>query len=84
MEDNVTPIKKDEYIAEENHIELFFHCSKCFPDRPSDISPMEWSDTQTGWTQPGLQVWCNRCDANICHIDFEGVKHPATTNRLAD
>lgn len=32
---------------------------------------------QHGWTPIGFQVWCTRHNANVVHVDFEGVKHPA-------
>lgn len=71
-------------LSNENQIKMFFHCGKCMDKRPENVTPMDWARTQTGATPQGIQVWCNRCDCNVVHIDFEGVKHPANCTRLAD
>jgi hypothetical protein len=47
-------------------IRTFFHCRKCLLEKPADVSPAEWSRTQTGYTADGsIQVWCNRHDEEI-------------------
>lgn len=56
------------------HIESFFHCGKCIDEKPNDKSPKEWSQIGCGWTKKGFQVWCNRHDLNIVHLDFMGQK----------
>jgi len=61
------------------NIRMYLHCGKCLDEMPDGVSPQEWSDVQAGWTDKGLQVWCNRHDCNVVHIDFEGNKHPADT-----
>ena len=66
-------------IPNTNEIVSYMHCGNCLGDKPSDISPKDWSRTQAGFTEIGLQVWCNRCDMNIVHIDFQGRRHPANT-----
>lgn len=78
---NVTPIKP-EFVPEANHIVSFMHCGLCLGERPEDQSPQEWGRLEAGWTKQGIQVWCKRHDVNVLHIDFEGVKHRATQNRL--
>lgn len=70
---------KQRPIPNDDSIVMFLHCKMCLEELPKGISPKDWSRTQTGWTKLGLQVWCNRHNINICHIDFEGVKHPANT-----
>jgi len=60
-----------------NEIGAYLHCKKCLEEIPDGVSPMEWSRTQAGWTAKGIQVWCNRHDLNVIHMDFEGTKHPA-------
>jgi hypothetical protein len=72
-------------IPNTNEIVMYLHCGKCMDERPDHIAPMDWARTQSGWTPMGLQVWCNRCNANLMHVDFEGVKHPANcTRQLTD
>jgi hypothetical protein len=69
-------------IPATNEIKLFMHCAKCMDDKPAGISPMDWSQTQAGWTTFGFQVWCNRCDVNVMHMDFNGAKHHANCSRI--
>lgn len=71
----------DREIPIENSIKLFFHCGKCAAKKPPRLSLREWSKIEAGWTQIGFQVWCRRCEVNICHVDFQGIKHPALTVR---
>lgn len=61
----------------------FMHCSLCLDDRPPEESPETWARLSVGWTKRGLQVWCVRHDANVLHVDFEGVQHKANTTRDA-
>jgi len=62
-------------ICNDNEISAYMHCANCI-DSPSKVG--------VGWTPQGLQVWCENCDFNIIHIDFQGAKHPANTTRKAD
>lgn len=64
-------------IPSELSISAYMHCRLCLEELPEGVSPMEFSRTQAGFTELGLQVWCNRHNCNICHIDFEGARHPA-------
>ena len=57
-----------------NEIEAYIHCGECLKELPQDQSPMEFARTQTGWTEKGLQIWCNRHDLNIADLDFLGQK----------
>lgn len=56
---------------------MYLHCNQCLKELPPDTSPQEYSNTQTGFTKQGLQVWCNRHKCNVVHIDFECQQHPA-------
>jgi hypothetical protein len=76
--------QEEREIPNTNEIKLFMHCGKCMDDKPATLTPMEWSKTQAGWTTMGFQVWCNRCEVNIIHMDFGGVKHHANATRIAD
>jgi len=53
-------------------ITAYLHCAKCIEERPSGISPKDWARTQAGFTEKGIQVWCNRHDVSILHVDFDG------------
>lgn len=71
-------------ISNKKEIKFFLHCKLCIQelnslDDKTKLSPKEYSLTQTGYTKKGIQVWCNRHDCNIIHMDFEGVKHLANT-----
>ena len=72
-------------IENTDEIEMFIHCTKCVREYKADdeinskLTPKDYADTQAGWTIRGIQIWCNRHDCNILHIDFEGTKHPANT-----
>jgi hypothetical protein len=70
-------------IENENMIKMYLHCALCLQEIPEGVSPKEWSKVQAGWTVRGIQVWCNRHNVNVLHMDFEGMKHPANTNRKA-
>ena len=71
-------------ISRKKEIGRYFHCSLCIDEKPADQSPQDWARLSIGFTPIGLQVWCNRHDCNVCHIDFEGQKHPANTNRQTE
>ncbi len=66
-----------------NGIAMFLHCGKCLvevgaiAEREGSASPRDYARLSVGWTAVGLQVWCNRHDANVLHVDFEGYQHPA-------
>lgn len=64
-------------IPNTNEIGLYFHCQQCLAEKPVHMSPKDYSAIQAGFTPIGLQVWCNRHECNIVHIDFQGMKHPA-------
>lgn len=66
---------------EDNNITAYLHCGLCLKELPQGVSPKDWARTSVGWTREGLQVWCIRHEVNILHVNFEGVKHPATTSR---
>jgi len=58
----------------EREIHTFFHCALC-------VAGGNGSDIEAGFTPLGIQVWCRRHDANMVHVDFEGMTHPANTTR---
>lgn len=70
-------------IPNTNAIQMHQHCGKCIGEikagHPDTLghSPESYSRLSIGFTQLGLQVWCNRHDCNVVHIDFQDQKHPA-------
>ena len=58
-------------------IVAYLHCGQCLKEVPDGVSPSEYADNSVGWTIWGGQVWCNRHQCNVVHIDFEGHKHSA-------
>ena len=55
-----------------NEIQAYLHWKKCTEELPEGQSPMEYARTQSGWKNKGLQIWCNRHDENVMHLDFKG------------
>lgn len=74
-----------EPIPNNNTISTYYHCGLCVNEwkqgAAPGTSPSEYSRTQIGNTPWGLQVWCARHEVNVCHIDFEGIKHTANMTR---
>lgn len=74
-----------EDISNDLCIGAYIHCGACVEDFKKGApetrgnSPAAYSRYSLGWTPMGLQIWCNRHDCNIAHIDFEGAQHPANT-----
>jgi hypothetical protein len=68
-----------------NQIKMFLHCGKCLDElkaqaaREGSASPRDYARLSVGWTPLGIQVWCNRHDLNVLHVDFEGFQHPGNT-----
>ena len=68
-----------------NKIDSYLHCKRCV-DEVGHIegeSPESYSNYSVGWTEIGLQVWCDRHECNIINLDFEGHQHPSNTSRPA-
>ena len=56
-------------------------CETCFKeykklDNP-DIALRDYVKIDVGFTRIGIQVWCQRHEKNICHIDFGGYRAQA-------
>lgn len=46
---------------------LYLHCKKCLQEKPSNISPAQYQQTQSGISPEGnLIVWCLRHDILVC------------------
>ena len=63
-----------QHTTKRSSIEIYFHCRECLKELPEELSPDEYSNSQAGWTKKGIQVWCNRHELNIIHLDFLGQK----------
>ena len=61
-----------------NQIKETIVCVKCsdeFMTGSTDANSLQdYSKIDAGFTERGLQLWCQRHQVNICHIDFEGKK----------
>lgn len=54
----------------DNKIQMYFHCKKC-----TDLKTMKCTQKiAVGWTEKGIQVWCENCDSNVMAFDFLGQK----------
>jgi hypothetical protein len=74
-------------ISNENQIDVYLHCGLCIEEWEAEhrgtISPKDFARVQAGWTKQGLQIWCNRHDVNIVHIDFDGQQMRANSSRAS-
>ena len=72
-------------ISNLNCIEAFLHCGLCIDEFKAHEhrgkSPETLQNISVGWTKQGFQVWCNRHQVNMLHVDFEGQTHPANSTR---
>lgn len=72
-------------IPNTNEIQAVIHCGKCLDEFKTSVpesighSPQTFAKLTIGWTERGFQIWCNRHNVNVMHVDFEGVQHPANT-----
>lgn len=51
-----------------NRIERFMHCRKCLVELPEGQSPQDYARLAVGFTNNGVQVWCNRHDEEVVHL----------------
>ena len=59
---------------ETSDIVRFYHCKKCIECMPDGESPATWARLSVGFSKEGMQVWCERHNMNVIHIDFLGQK----------
>jgi len=60
-------------------IQAYIHCGLCIDEfKEGNKQP---SKIAVGWTVKGIQVWCERHNCNIMHMDFGGQKHHANSSR---
>jgi hypothetical protein len=72
----MTDVAKLDYLL--NKIKEPIVCVKCSNEflsgQTDGKSLQEYSKIDVGFTERGLQVWCQRHQLNICHINFDGKK----------
>lgn len=55
---------------EKSRIKSYLHCKTCL-----DMKTMtDKAKLAVGWTDEGLQVFCETCDQSVIDLDFEGKK----------
>ena len=73
-------------IPNTNEITSYLHCALCLEEFMKGAggvaAPRDYAQTETGFTELGLQVWCKRHECNVVHIDFEGNCHPSNETRI--
>ena len=69
-----------------NHIKEPIICAACFEEfgrGQSDAPSLRaFLRIDVGFTDQGLQIWCQRHDRNICVIDFDGMRPEADFRSL--
>ena len=72
----MTDVAKLDYLL--NKIKEPIVCLKCSNEflsgKTDSKSLQEYSKIDVGFTKRGLQIWCQRHQLNICHINFDGKK----------
>jgi len=49
----------------------YLHCKMCLDELPAGASPALWARLSVGVIPWGIQIWCERHDAEVARIDFE-------------
>lgn len=74
MNDSSQDIKEFQHLF--NKIKQPIVCVKCsdeFTNGQTDAKSLQdYSRIDVGFTYRGLQIWCQRHQLNICHINFDG------------
>ena len=77
----------DNYENLFNNIKEPIVCEKCFKEYETiqnpDIALRDYIRVDVGFTKIGIQIWCQRHNRNVCHIDFEG-NRPAADFRSVE
>ena len=70
-----------------NNIKEPIVCETCLKEYQNlhnpDITLRDYVKMDVGFTPIGIQVWCQRHEKNICHIDFGG-KRPSADFRCLE
>lgn len=77
----------DDGPSNENEGIMYIQCALCLEEvmeianEKGSASPREYQRISVSYTPRGFQVWCNRHDCNVMHVDFQGATHPANLTR---
>lgn len=74
--------EEQKFIHVPNTYEILanIYCEKCENDVPYGESIEDYSKLEVGYTELGLQIWCQRCNANVIHIAFNDSEIFANTS----
>lgn len=76
------PFVKETKKSNEDCGVTYIHCGLCLDELPTPgESPKSYSRLGVSFTKSGMQVWCNRHEVNVCHVDYMDHKHPADVTR---
>jgi hypothetical protein len=56
-----------------NYIVSYWHCRMCHGQLPKGMAMARWARLSVGLTPWGLQVWCERHDAEVATVDFDRI-----------
>ena len=56
-----------------SRIKEYFHCGSCL-ESGDEKHEKESGSLAVGWTEEGIQVFCETCMLNVYDIDFDGQK----------
>ena len=69
-----------------NNIKEPIVCETCLKEYAAfqnpDITLRDYIKVDVGFSRNGIQVWCQRHNKNVCHIDFEGNRPKADFRNL--
>ena len=67
-------------------ISMYLHCGECLAEVEAmpDESPQSYSRLSVGFTDDGLQIFCERHEINVAHFNFEGHMHPVNTTKAGN
>jgi hypothetical protein len=68
-------------ISNSLEINQFLQCRLCTTEAQALNKPVaEYARLSIGFTDVGIQVWCERHNVNVIHFDFQGRTVPANSD----
>jgi hypothetical protein len=58
-------------MPDKSEIKLYFHCRKCFLDKPKNTSMEDYSKLSIGKTNHGILIWCNRHNQMVASLAYD-------------